>query len=810
MTTVLIGNYDSFTWNVYQSLREAGANVVMFRNDKTTVEHIASLKPKNLVISPGPGHPSEDVGISKDLIQHFSGKIPILGICLGELCILQIFGGQATLTREIVHGKVSRVKHDGKGFYHGVPQDIAITWYHALAGDPTFVPNELIVTSRTDSGIIMGVRHQKYCIEGILYHPESILSEHGSILIQNFLNCRGGTWEENSESTMIPTTEPTLLVDNNSEKRVQIIFEKIHIQRLADIAEAKATPGRSETQLQRLLELGIAPSQIDFVSRLRQEYRKPAIIAEIKRASPSKGDINVDAIAAEHALIYAEAGASVISVLTESKWFKGSLQDLRQARESVSKLSNRPAILRKDLILDSYQIMEARLEGADTVLLIVAMLEEDEIQNLMKYSRSLGMEPLVEVNNVTEMKKALAFGAKVIGVNNRNLRMFDIDMDNKSRLVEMVPEDVILTALSGITGPQDVSKYMEQGVGAVLISEALMRSPDKKKFIHSLIQSEVTTPNTQQSTPLVKICDVRTVEAVETKQQQGGSSVTFDWNIAQTFLKDSVNSQRDQFPILLASGITSENESQVRPWAVEESNGIETEINPRVQIRDGKIVKYGHNVTLEEARTIKFIKEHTSIPVPEIYDYYTDNGSNYIVMEYIEGTSLENKLTNKELDEVDIDNICLQLREYVNQLRNIKGNYIGTISKTSISDVMFGVIGPYENEKALNAHILEGVAQTLKNYYADFLRSMFISKGESSFYLTHGDLTPRNIIIGENNKIIGIIDWEGSGYLPEYWEYARSRIGVSWNDIWFSKIEKFIDPHHYENMLFNMVMKAYF
>ncbi|KAK9718475.1 anthranilate synthase / indole-3-glycerol phosphate synthase [Basidiobolus ranarum] len=722
MTTVLIDNYDSFTWNVYQYLCEAGANVIVFRNDKTTVEHIASLKPKNLVISPGPGHPSEDVGISKDAIRHFAGKIPILGVCLGEQCMFEIFGGQVTFAGEIVHGKVSKVKHDGKGLYHGVPQDIAVTRYHSLAGDPTFIPKELIVTSRTDNGIIMGVRHNKYCIEGVQYHPESILSEHGSILIKNFLNCRGGTWEENPELEVTSTTEPTPLVD---DKKSQTILEKIHIQRLADIAEAKATPGRSEAQLQRLLELGIAPPQIDFVARLRQGPRKPAVMAEIKRASPSKGDINVDAIAAEQALIYAEAGASVISVLTEPKWFKGSLQDLRQARESVSKLPNRPAILRKDFILDSYQIMEARLEGADTVLLIVAMLKDDEIQNLMKYSRSLGMEPLVEVNNAAEMKKALAFGAKVIGVNNRNLHTFDVDMENTSRLAEMVPEDVILAALSGITGPQDVSKYMEQGVGAVLIGEALMRSHDKKQFIHSLIQSEATAPTTQQSTPLVKICGVRTVEAaveatkagadfigmifaqskrqvnldeackivtavreasseksasevlepsveskewfrfhadnvtygqkplivgvfqnqsveyitsivqrvkldlvqlhgeesvetakflpvrvikafhidgsfdnfselrrpgynaftlldakVETKQQ-GGSGVTFDWNIAQRFLKDSINLEGDQFPILLAGGLTPENVqlavNQVHPWAVDVSSGVETD-----------------------------------------------------------------------------------------------------------------------------------------------------------------------------------------------------------------------------------------
>ncbi|ORX97335.1 N-anthranilate isomerase [Basidiobolus meristosporus CBS 931.73] len=723
MTTVLIDNYDSFTWNVYQYLCSAGANVVVFRNDKTTVEHVASLNPKNIVISPGPGHPSDDVGISKDVIRHFAGKIPILGVCLGEQCMFEIFGGEVTFAGEIVHGKISKISHDGKGLYHGVPQGIAVTRYHSLAGNPSFIPDDLVVTSRTDSGIIMGVRHKEYCIEGVQYHPESILSEHGMTLIENFLNCRGGTWAENPE--LEATSTLTKTEEGNSGKS-QTILEKIHVQRLADIAEAKATPGRSEAQLKKLLDIGIAPPLIDLVSRLRQGPRKPAVMAEIKRASPSKGDINVDAIAAEQALLYAEAGAAVISVLTEPKWFKGSLQDLRQARESISRLPNRPAILRKDFIIDTYQIMEARLEGADTVLLIVAMLEDEKLQELMRFSRSLGMEPLVEVNNAAEMKKALEFGAKVIGVNNRNLHTFDVDMENTSRLAEMVPEDVILAALSGITGPQDVAKYIEQGVGAVLIGEALMRSQDKKKFIHDLTQAEASVPISQQSPPLVKICGVRTVEAaveaakagadfiglifapskrqvsiddatkivdalrtvsselpsskvpvpsvegkewfrfhadnvtngkkplvvgvfqnqsvdyitsvvqqvkldlvqlhgdepaetarflpvrvikafhidntfsnfnelrrpghnaftlldakVDTKQLQGGSGVTFDWRIAQKFLENSVNREGDQFPILLAGGLTPENVqqavNQVRPWGVDVSSGVETD-----------------------------------------------------------------------------------------------------------------------------------------------------------------------------------------------------------------------------------------
>ena len=179
-------------------------------------------------------------------------------------------------------------------------------------------------------------------------------------------------------------------------------------------------------------------------------------------------------------------------------------------------------------------------------------------------------------------------------------------------------------------------------------------------------------------------------------------------------------------------------------------------------------------------------------------------------MEHIKGATLENKLTNNELNETDINNICSQLKGYVEELRSIKGSYIGTINNKPINDIMFGEIGPYRDETSLNTQIINNVNQALQNYYAEFIKNIFLSGGKHSFNLTHGDLTPRNIILDESNKIVGIIDWESAGYLPEYWEYAKSRIGVSWNNIWFSKIEMFLMPYYYENMLFNMVMKAYF
>ncbi|KAJ2845283.1 anthranilate synthase / indole-3-glycerol phosphate synthase, partial [Coemansia brasiliensis] len=180
------------------------------------------------------------------------------------------------------------------------------------------------------------------------------------------------------------------------------------------------------------------------------------------------------------------ANAAAISVLTEPTWFKGSIDDLRDVRSALQSLENRPAVLRKEFIFDRYQIAEARLAGADSVLLIVKMLSRKQLRSLVDYSRSLGMEPLVEVNNDEEMQVALEEGALVVGVNNRNLRTFDVDIKVTRDLAARVPASVILVALSGIMVPQDASIYKNSSVSAVLVGEALMRAEDKAAFVAGL------------------------------------------------------------------------------------------------------------------------------------------------------------------------------------------------------------------------------------------------------------------------------------------------------------------------------------
>ena len=533
---LLIDNFDSFTWNLYQQLSLLGARVTVIRNDAIPAAALPQLDIKCLIISPGPGHPTTDSGVSRDAIRYFSGKVPILGVCMGLECIVDVYGGTIgcvcsvildgnrfittnSYAGEIKHGKLSPVRHDGRGCFKDVPQGILSTRYHSLSASLKSLPKELMITCVTEeSGVIMGVRHRELVLEAVQYHPESILSEGGDALLRNFLNLKGGTWCENPDALVYDAALPPFpfdalapRVENAAElkEKAPSILERIYEQRLKDVQHAKSLPGSSQRNLDAFLALNLAPPLAPLVPRLKA--RSPALMAEIKRASPSKGDIAPNANAARQALTYALAGAAVISVLTEPTWFKGSLLDMRLARQAIDALPNRPAILRKDFILDEYQIAEARLWGADTVLLIVAMLPPVRLRALYAYALSLGIEPLVEVHTTDEMRVALELGAKVIGVNNRNLHNFNVDMGTTTRLADMAQGDVILCALSGISGPEDVREYAKQGIGAVLVGEALMRAEDPHLFIHRLLDWPLPEDEDQKEV-LVKICGIRNVE----------------------------------------------------------------------------------------------------------------------------------------------------------------------------------------------------------------------------------------------------------------------------------------------------------
>ncbi|HET9651218.1 MAG TPA: aminodeoxychorismate/anthranilate synthase component II [Usitatibacter sp.] len=184
---LMIDNYDSFTYNLVQYLGELGEEVKVVRNDEMSVDEIEALHPERIVISPGPCTPNQ-AGVSLEVIRRFAGRVPILGVCLGHQAIGQAYGGHVVHAKTLMHGKVSQIHHTGKGVFAGLPSPYPATRYHSLAIERDTCPPELEVTAWTDDGEIMGVRHRSLPVEGVQFHPESILTEHGHALLRNFLS----------------------------------------------------------------------------------------------------------------------------------------------------------------------------------------------------------------------------------------------------------------------------------------------------------------------------------------------------------------------------------------------------------------------------------------------------------------------------------------------------------------------------------------------------------------------------------------------------------------------------------------------
>jgi para-aminobenzoate synthetase component II len=183
---LLLDNYDSFTYNLAQYLGELGCTLEVHRNDKISVEQIVRRKPERIVISPGPCTPQE-AGISIELIQKLAGKFPILGVCLGHQAIAAAFGGKIVRAPKLFHGKTSQIEHNGRGIFRSVPNPLTATRYHSLIVERKSLPRSLAITAETSDGVIMGLRHKRYPIDGVQFHPESVLTESGKKLLQNFL-----------------------------------------------------------------------------------------------------------------------------------------------------------------------------------------------------------------------------------------------------------------------------------------------------------------------------------------------------------------------------------------------------------------------------------------------------------------------------------------------------------------------------------------------------------------------------------------------------------------------------------------------
>lgn len=311
-------------------------------------------------------------------------------------------------------------------------------------------------------------------------------------------------------------------------------LELIVDQRREDVAaDSKAV---TSSQLEKLIklreaELGEPLDLFEAIKKHSSAVHEMFVAAEFKRASPSKGDIATDLDPAEQAIKYAKAGAGLVSVLTEPKWFKGSLDDMLSVRRAIDEIDQlggfRTLVLRKDFVVDEYQLLEARAFGADTVLLMLSVLDEAELTKLLKRCRELKMEPLVEVVNEEETKIALKAGAKVLGVNNRNLHTFKVDMETTPRIARVVKEagaadDTVILALSGIKSREDVRKYEEHGgISGLLVGETLMRAPNPTEMISSLVRETAA----REQAPLVKICGMNDPDAALTAAKAGADLI---------------------------------------------------------------------------------------------------------------------------------------------------------------------------------------------------------------------------------------------------------------------------------------------
>lgn len=273
-------------------------------------------------------------------------------------------------------------------------------------------------------------------------------------------------------------------VSNQAKKRGEILDEimRHHREQLPKIMRQ-----RPISDLRALAS--IAPEAVDFVAALRAGG--VSLIAECKKASPSKGLMIRDYDAVRLAQQYVRAGARAISVLTDARHFQGSLEDLRDVREALDARSQgKPVpLLRKDFIFHEYQIYEARAAGADAVLLIASVLGQSDMAKLLQVAQELGMNALVEVHTEAELQQVLAIGPRVIGVNNRNLQTFEVDFENTARLRDQIPPEIVVVAESGIKGAQEVQRMVEIGVDAILVGEWLVRSKDPFAAAKELVRA---------------------------------------------------------------------------------------------------------------------------------------------------------------------------------------------------------------------------------------------------------------------------------------------------------------------------------
>ena len=297
MTTLLIDNYDSFTYNLYQYLSEMGADVIVHRNDKISVEECVALRPDHVVISPGPGAP-KDAGISNDVIRAFAGKVPVLGVCLGHQCIYEVYGGDVAGAGEIVHGKTSTVSHDEKGVFAGIPRNFKAVRYHSLAGTPATQPAVLEVTAHSESGVIMGVRHRELKVEGVQFHPESICDRARQGTIAQFPRDGG--------RTMVIQDALRALIDDG------VLTDDMATATMHEIMRGEATQAQIGAYLAALRLRGESASVIAASAKVMRDHAERIPVEGVIDIVGTGGDgIDTFNVSTAAALVVAAAGGKV-------------------------------------------------------------------------------------------------------------------------------------------------------------------------------------------------------------------------------------------------------------------------------------------------------------------------------------------------------------------------------------------------------------------------------------------------------------------------------------------------------------------
>lgn len=297
---LLIDNYDSFTYNIYQYLLKLGAEVKVYRHDRITVDEIAGMNPDHIVISPGPGNPDE-AGISIDVIREFSGKIPILGICLGHQCIGQAFGGEIVRASKIFHGKTSEINHDGRGVFNGIKDPFTATRYHSLVIRKQSLPPELEITAEDNFGEIMGVRHRIYSVEGIQFHPESIGTEYGLEMLRNFIT------NESKQTVMKTALKKVHSGRDLTESEAEMVME--------EITSGEATPAQIAGILTGISMKGESVSELTGFARVMRRkataIRKPPEISAVDTCGTGGDGSNTFNVSTVCAFVTAGAGCAV-------------------------------------------------------------------------------------------------------------------------------------------------------------------------------------------------------------------------------------------------------------------------------------------------------------------------------------------------------------------------------------------------------------------------------------------------------------------------------------------------------------------